>query len=139
MPGDAGAPADEAAVRAIEEAYDRAWGAGDVDGLVACITSDAVLINPRGNAACGKDEIRRVLGAFLAGEAIRSQHVSTIERISFVTDSVAVVDGRAVVSHLAADPDSQARLEHCFTDILVRDGGRWLIAHIRAYGLEQRT
>ena len=73
------------------------------------------------------------------GEAIRSQHVSTIERISFVTDSVAIVDERAVVSHLAADNDPEARLEHCFIDILVRDGGRWLIAHIRADGLEQRT
>ena len=94
---------------------------------------EAVLVNPRGQVASGKAEIRAVLGAFLAGEARGSGHRSTVERISFIGDNVAVVDGRAIVANRSADADPIAQFEHSFTDVLVKVGDRWRIAHIRAY------
>jgi uncharacterized protein (TIGR02246 family) len=127
---------EEAAVRAVEAAYDRAWCAGDLDGLMGCLASDAVLVNPRGQVATGKAEARVLLGAFLAGAARGTGHQSTIERIFFVGDDVAVVDGRAIVTNRSAEADPIAQFEHAFTDVLVKGSDRWLIAHIRAYSLE---
>ena len=118
------------AVRAVELAYDRAWSAGDLEALLACVADDAVLINPRGETATGANEIRAALGAFLSGEAKGSVHESAITRVSFVADDVAVVDGRAEIR----TPGSERPLfEHPFTDIVVRTTSGWAIAHVRAY------
>ena len=132
------APAEEEQVRAVEAAYDRAWCAGDLDGIMRCLTHDAVLVNPRGEVAIGTDDIRGALDTFLAGEAAGSEHESTLERISFLTDDIAVVDGRAVIS-LPTEESDRRTLEHVFTDILQRTDGAWRIAHIRAYGLHEAT
>jgi uncharacterized protein (TIGR02246 family) len=129
----ASAARDEELLRALEGAYDEAWSAGDLDGVMECLSPDAVLVNPRGEVASGHEAIRRALGTFLAGEAKGSRHQSTVIRVAFVGDDVAVVDGHARISR----PSSGDVLEHPFTDILVRgDGGRWLIAHVRAYRFE---
>lgn len=119
---------DEDAVRATEDAYNLAWGNGDLDGLLACLTPDAVLVSPRGDVAVGEHEIRQLLGAFLSTEAQGSEHRSIVDRINFIGNDVAVLDARAVISG-----DGGLLIEHAFTDILVRREGRWLIAHIRAY------
>lgn len=121
---------DETAVRAVETAYDRAWSAGDLEALLACVMDDAVLINPRGEIAAGADEIRAALGGFLLGEAKGSVHESAITRISFVGDDVAVVDGRAVIRKRGSE---HPLFEHPFTDIVVRTTSGWAIAHVRAY------
>lgn len=128
---------DEANVWAVEEAYDQAWCRGDLDGLLGCLTSDAVVVNPRGEVAVGAREIREALGGFLAGEGSGTNHHSTLERISVVTDAVVVVDGQAVLSPRAGRED-QTTLSHAFTDVLRRSGDAWLIAHVRAYGLATR-
>ena len=126
------APRDRSAeVRDLEGAYDEAWCAGDLDGLLGCFAANAVIVNPRGEVAYGIDEIRQALGSFLAAEAAGSAHSSTVERISFVTDDVAVIDGRALVSQ--ADGSS---LDHAFTDVARRIDGQWRLVHIRGYGLQ---
>jgi uncharacterized protein (TIGR02246 family) len=126
---------DEARVRILEEAYDRAWCAGDLDALMACFTVDAVLVNPRGQLAAGEQAIRKMLGAFL-DEANQSGHQSTVDRIAFIGDDVAVVDGHAAI----AAASRAVLLEHPFTAILIRtESGDWRIAHVRAYHFEDRT
>lgn len=114
-----------------EAAYDHAWQEGNVDGLIACLTKDAVLVNPRGEVSVGQDEIRKNLEKFLAGPGRRSKHTSHITRISFVTDNVAVVDGEAHIDGL--DFSGSFSVKHLFTDVLVRSGDDWLISQIRAY------
>ena len=64
--------------------------AGDVARLLACLTDDAVLVNPRGETARGHTEIKRELGALLDGRGRGSKHVSSISRVAFVTPDVAV-------------------------------------------------
>jgi uncharacterized protein (TIGR02246 family) len=120
-------------VRAVELAYDRAWGAGDLAGVLDCLAEDVVLVSPRGDVARGRVEAERLLGGFLRGEALGSVHSSEIVRVEFVGDDVAVLDGVATI----ADGESSGGvvLKHGFTDVLVRRAGRWLIAHVRAYGL----
>jgi uncharacterized protein (TIGR02246 family) len=135
MSGDGARDLDEDSVRAVEEEYDRAWGAGDLDALMACLTVDAVLVSPRGQIAIGEEAIRDLLGTFLAGEARASRHQSTVDRIAFLGDDVAVVDAHATIATGA----STSLLEHPFTDILVRGESGWRIAHIRAYHFEPDT
>jgi uncharacterized protein (TIGR02246 family) len=126
---------DEVSVRAVEQAYDRAWYAGDLDALIACFTTDAVLVSPRGQVAIGEESIRELLGTFLEREAPESRHQSTVDRVAFAGDDVAVVDGHAVIASASDAP----LLEHPFTDILVRTESGWLIAHVRAYQFEDRS
>jgi uncharacterized protein (TIGR02246 family) len=122
---------DEELIRKVEAAYDRAWKEGDVGGVVACLTKDALLINPRGEVATGHNEIRDLLSKFLDGPAKGSTHTSRVTLVNFVTNDVAVVDGEALIEGMEfAD---SATLTHRFTDILVRSGDVWLIAQVRAY------
>ena len=120
-----------AAIRAVETTYDSAWSAGDLEAVVGCLCRDALLVSPRGEVANGIDEIRILLGPFLEGEAAGSSHESELERITFVRDDVAVVDGRVLVRGSALGE----HVEHRFTDVLVRDDGRRAISQVRAYGL----
>lgn len=124
--------ANEQEIRTVEAAYDEAWRLGDLDALIQHMTSEVVLVNPRGAAACGLAQVRRELAGFLSGEAAGSSHHSVIERVEFVTDDVAVVDGEATVTGVG-EGDDRLEIIHGFTDVLVRTGGRWLIAHVRAY------
>lgn len=124
---------NEDLVRAVEASYDAAWCAGDVEGLLKCLSPDAVLVNPRGQVAVGHEAIRKALGGFLFGEAAGSLHRSSLNRIAFLREDVAIVDGHAVITLRGV----QDPLEHPFTDVLVRDeDDRWLIAHVRAYHFE---
>lgn len=119
----------EVEIRALEASYDSAWNAGDIDALVSCLRPDAVLVNPRGQVAAGADQIRQALGSFLRGEAAGSRHESELQRITPVREDVAVVDGSVVLRGGAL----RAAIEHHFTDVLVREDGRWLISQVRAY------
>jgi uncharacterized protein (TIGR02246 family) len=120
---------DEADIRALEAAYDAAWRRGDIDALMACFASDAVVVNPLGQTAQGREEIESMLRDFLSGPARDSNHKSRIVRLSFITNDVAVVDGEAVLEGAAVQ---ETVLQHRFTDIFVRRGA-WTIAHVRAY------
>jgi uncharacterized protein (TIGR02246 family) len=126
----------EESVLKVEAAYDQAWQAGDLEGIVACLTKDAVLISPRGEVACGHQEIRKLIGEFLDGPAKGSTHTGNILRIYFVTDDVAVLDGEALIEGTESS-DLSSLKHHMFTDILVRSGDIWLIAQIRAYAKYQ--
>jgi uncharacterized protein (TIGR02246 family) len=99
---------------------------------MVCFTDDALLISPRGDLVFGTEQIANLFSGFLGGEAKSTKHTSRITRISFVTDDVAVVDGEAFIE--GTENLSATDTHHRFTDILVRSGEVWLIAHIRAYG-----
>jgi len=121
---------DDAAIRAVEAAYDLAWDNGDIVALVACLTEDAVVVNPRGELARGHAEIMSVLGEFLNGPAKGSKHQSVVSRVDFITEDVAIVDGEARIENIAR---YDGTLVHHFTDVMVRRNGGWVIAHVRAY------
>ena len=130
-----GNDAAEVLVRAVEDTYDRAWCDGDLDALLECFSRDAVLVNPRGEVTVGYDAIQLALLAFLAGEAKGSRHHSRIDRVTFVREDVAVVDGEATLTLQGPG----GNFNHPFTDVIVRNGeGRWVIQHVRAYVYERQ-
>jgi uncharacterized protein (TIGR02246 family) len=120
---------DEAEIRAIEADYDNAWGSADLTRLMSVLEPDVVILDPRGGTSVGASEARRLLGGFLTGEGAGSTHTSRCKRVSLVTDDVALFDGQATI----AGPNLTRPIVHDFTDVFVRRGGRWRIAHIRAY------
>lgn len=129
---------DERAIRAVEAEYDAAWQAGDIEGLLACLADDAVLVNPRNEMARGHAEIKRELEGVLNGLARGSRHTSLVSRLEFLTPDVAIVDGEAVVDIPGQGETAPQLLTHRFTDVLVKKGNRWKIAHVRAYSLTIR-
>jgi hypothetical protein len=52
--------------------------------------------------------------------------------ISYVREDVAVVDGEAQLQGVRNEALTPTML-HRFTDIVVREEGRWFLAHTRAY------
>ena len=118
---------EDAAVRAVEEAYDAAWNRGDARAVVDALQSDAIVVNPYGAVAVGKAEFERLLTDVLAGVFRGSTHTSRIIHIHYPTDGVAVVDGEATIRNEAKT------FVHSFTDVLVRRDGRWWISDVRAY------
>ncbi len=125
----------EEMIRKTEATYDQAWKHGDIEGIMSCFSHDAILISPRGDVAIGTEQIRSLLSNFLEREAQSTTHTSQINRISFVTDEVAVVDGDAYIQ--GTEKLSHSDKHHSFTDILVRSGETWLITHIRAYAVNK--
>ncbi len=127
---------DEAAICALEAAYDAAWNAADLQALTAPFTPDATIIDPFGGVSSGRAEIERLLWTLLAGAGRGSTHAGEIRDVRFVTDDVALADGEAVIEGLRKpDGSSMPPIVHRFTDILVRGDGGWRIAQVRAYVL----
>ena len=125
---------DEGAIRALEEAYDSAWNAGDVTSLVAVLTPDVVVVNPIGKRAQGQAEVGRALGEFLRGPGKGSRHKSVVLGIEFIGDDVAIVDGEATLEGTTGISAASANpLVHRFTDVVVKRAGVWKVAHVRAY------
>lgn len=115
-------------VRAVEATYDAAWTRGDVDGVLECLTDDAVVVTPRGEVARGRAEVEAMLSTFLGGEARGTSHHSEVVRVELVTEDVALVDGVATLGGTGETP-----YVHRYSDVLRRDaGGIWRIAHVRA-------
>jgi uncharacterized protein (TIGR02246 family) len=125
---------DEATIRGLGEAYDIAWNRGDVQALISCFTLDAIVINPRGEVTTGKAEFEKVIIQLFRGPFKDSMHKTKIIRIHFPKMDVAVVDGEAILTVLKPFEGS-SELIHRYTDVMVKEGDRWLISDTRAYGL----
>ncbi len=61
-------------------------------------------------------------------------HKTKIIRIHFPKKDVAVVDGEAILTVLKPF-EGRSELIHRYTDVMVKEGDRWLISDTRAYGL----
>ena len=124
--------ADEAAVRAVEAAYDRAWDAGDVSAILELCDAGLVVIDPFGGTSVGRTGMGQLLASLFDGAAKGSTHASEIVGVHFVTDDVALADGAATIEGFATSPGGEP-LRHRFTDVLVRGPEGWRIAQVRAY------
>lgn len=126
---------EEAAVRAVELAYDDAWSAGDTARLLSLFTPDAVIINPYGETWNGIAQITPALRAFLTAEGVNSTHFSKVKAVHLVSPTVALVDAEATL-YGTGFPGGE--LVHSFTDVLLKQDGVWRICHVRAYAFMSR-
>lgn len=122
--------ADEAAVRAVEAAYDSAWNAGDLASILRLLTEGVVVTNPYGETTTGRAAVEQFFAELFDGVAKGSTHSSEIRAVHFVTPDVALVDAEAVIADFGPGPEP---VRHSFTDVLIRTADGWRIDHVRAY------
>ncbi len=59
------APADVQAIKDLQGAFDKAWNAGDADGVLSAFyTADAIRMEPNQPATAGRDAMRASMGAY---------------------------------------------------------------------------
>ena len=123
---------DEATIRKLGEAYDVAWNQGDVHALVSSFTPDAIVVSPRGEIIIGKTAFEQTISDLFRGSFKGSIHHTSILRIHFLKEDIAVVDGTATLT-LLNPLEGKYTLIHNYTDIMIKKGNRWLISDTRAY------
>lgn len=125
------APANpqEAALRAVHLAFEKAYNAADAKALSELFAEDAAVIDSSGEATRGRAEIAAMYAAsFKDVKGLKLE--LTVENARFITPDVAQVEGQTVLSGGGADDATQAGR---FSALLVRRDGRWQLAEIRDY------
>jgi uncharacterized protein (TIGR02246 family) len=117
--------ADEAAVRAVIQAFLDTREKNDAAGLAALLTPDVDQRQTSGNMRSGRDAV--VSGSLQTQQSTGGRRSITVDSLRFVGPDVAIADGR-YDSLGRADGTDQRMLTSM---VLRREGGAWKIAAIR--------
>lgn len=125
--------ADEEAIRQADEAFVKAYGAGDAKAIAALFTPDAEYVDESGNVFQGRDAIEESLVEFFA-ENPDCQLEMTIDSIRFVNPGIAIEDGSTILTH----PELPDTIESRYTTMYVKTDGKWLAASVRDHAPKDR-
>jgi uncharacterized protein (TIGR02246 family) len=124
-PAAAQAPvSDDAAVRALVDAYSAARDKGDAVALTALFTADADQLVSSGEWRRGRDAV--VKGSLASSQQTQGKRTFTIDTVRMIAANVAVADSRYEI----AQPDGTTRRMWA-SWLVVKDGPAWKIAAIR--------
>jgi uncharacterized protein (TIGR02246 family) len=115
---------DEAAVRAVVDAYAAARDKSDAAALTALFTADADQLVSSGEWRRGRDAV--VKGSLASSQQTQGKRTFTIETVRMIAANVAVADSRYDI----AQADGTTRRMWA-SWLLVKDGAAWKIAAIR--------
>jgi uncharacterized protein (TIGR02246 family) len=117
--------ADEAAIRAVIQAFLDTREKNDAAGLAALLTADVDQQQTSGNTRRGRDAV--VSGSLATQQSTGGTRTIAVDSLRFVSPDVAIADGR-YDSVGRADGTDQRMLTSM---VLRREGGAWKIAAIR--------
>jgi uncharacterized protein (TIGR02246 family) len=117
--------ADEAAIKAVVQAFIDTRDANDTAGLAALLTADADQQLTSGRVRSGREAV--VSGSLATTQSTGGKRTIMVDRIRFVGNDVAIIDGRYDSVGRADGGD----LHMLSTMVLRREGGAWKIAAIR--------
>jgi uncharacterized protein (TIGR02246 family) len=117
--------ADEAAVRAVIQAFLDTREKNDAAGLAALLTADVDQRQTSGNLRSGREAV--VSGSLSTQQSTGGRRTISVDSLRFVGPDVALADGR-YDSMGRADGTDQRMLTSM---VLRREGGAWKIAAIR--------
>ena len=120
---------EESSLRALHEAFVKAYNAADAQALSNLFTDDAAVIDSAGEATRGRAEIAAMYASsFQDAKGVKLE--STADAVRFLTPDVAQLEGQAILSGGGAGDATQVGK---FAALLVRRDGRWRFAEIRDY------
>lgn len=117
--------ADEAAIKAVIQAFIDTRERNDAEALRELLTADVDQRQTSGNVRSGRDAV--VTGSLATTQSTGGRRVIEVDTIRFVAADVALADGR-YDSLGRADGTDQRMLTSM---VLRREGGSWKIAAIR--------
>jgi uncharacterized protein (TIGR02246 family) len=117
-------PTDDAAVRALVDAYAAARDKGDGVALTALFTADADQLVSSGEWRRGREAV--VKGSLASSQQTQGKRTFTIETVRMIAANVALADSRYDI----AQTDGTTRRMWA-SWLLVKDGTAWKIAAIR--------
>jgi uncharacterized protein (TIGR02246 family) len=124
-------PAQSAAekpIRDLVDAFARAYNAPDLKALAACLADQADVVDSAGETTRGKSDVVEMYASSLE-ENPGLKLEPKVQEIRFLTPDVARVEGQTRLSTATGDASEFTR----FSSLLVKRGGKWLVAEIREY------
>jgi uncharacterized protein (TIGR02246 family) len=116
---------DEAAIRAVIQAFLDTREKNDAAGLAALLTPDVDQRQTSGNVRSGRDAV--VSGSLQTQQSTGGRRTITVDSLRFVGPDVAIADGR--YDSLGRSDGTDQRM--LTSMVLRRDGAAWKIAAIR--------
>ncbi|MBN2260672.1 MAG: nuclear transport factor 2 family protein [Clostridiales bacterium] len=126
-----------AIIIALAKAYDSAWNRGDVEKLLSFFVSDMIIIKPKGEVTKNMAEFGKGITDLFGGFLKDSIHKTKIIHIHVPKNDVAVVDGEVQLTTKKLEEGNV--LTHRYTDVMIKNGDRWLISDIRTYDLIEKN
>jgi uncharacterized protein (TIGR02246 family) len=117
--------AADAAIKQVLDTYTEAWNRYDSHALAMLFTEDCDYIIVSGGNTHGREALETMFARNFNGNLKNSTRTDSIRRLRFLTRDIASLDDYWVLNVPGSD---QPRREGYYTWILVRQGGRWLIA-----------
>jgi len=134
---------DQAAIKDVVNGLAKAFNNADPKAAAAFFAQDAVLIDPMGNKAVGRDDAEQLLGQNLNGFLKDSNTTFTNIEVKMVKPDVAYLDMDHQVTKTKAVEGQAGKAPPRIhvTSLLVKQGGKWLIEEARpaTYVEEQPT
>jgi uncharacterized protein (TIGR02246 family) len=124
---------NEAAIRKLYAQYTAAWNQHDPKTMVSFWTLDGDYMEPDGHLAKGKADVEKLFTQEQQTVFKDSTLALTIETVWFITEDVAMVDGKYDLSGVRDLEGKQlpTRTGH-LTAVLMREDGAWKVAAGRA-------
>jgi uncharacterized protein (TIGR02246 family) len=119
-------PQDEKAIRLAEEAFAKAYNAGDAKAIASLFVADGEIVSDEGQSTQGREEIAEVFAGIFK-EHPKTHMDLAIGSIRFIGPEMAVEDGVATVTQ---GPDEPAQRSP-YTVVHARRDGKWLTASAR--------
>ncbi len=119
--------ADQRAVLAVSDQFDKAFNKGDIVGLMAIFADDVRIVDEAGEVYDGKDAVKEI---FINGfEKQPGASIETVvDSIRLITPDVAVEDGTSLFTTSDNDPVSTT-----YQAVYVKKGGSWRLSQLRDY------
>ena len=117
--------AADAAIKQVLDTYTEAWNRYDSHALAMLFTEDCDYVIVNGGNTHGREALESMFARNFNGNLKNSTRTDSIRRMRYLTRDIASLDDYWVLNVPGAD---QPRREGYYTWILVRQGGRWLIA-----------
>ncbi len=118
--------ADEAAIRASVEAFEKAYNARDAKAIAALFIPEGQMVDDEGNTSEGREAIAEVFADVFA-EMPEARIEATVDSIRFIGTDLAVEVGATKMTPAPGETPEHGR----YTVLHVKRDGKWLMALAR--------